>query len=161
MCAESLSALQTPVAAIGCGANTPTWTSALPFTPCLDVTLRVPSVAAAPEAARRLEADFAALSRDPRQWAFRSLRAEVEDGDLLVRVTLLEPLEDLYDVAPDDERPEQAATDVVLALLNANCPAWRALDVRDQRVSAHTRRVRRRFWTTGGLTAVGEPPDDR
>jgi hypothetical protein len=111
------------------------------------VTLRVPSVPAAPQAAVRLQDDFVELSRDPQHWAFRSLSVEVEDGDLLVHATLLEPLEDLYDVEPDDERPEQAATDVVLALLNANCPAWRALDVRDQRVSAHTRRVRRRFWT--------------
>jgi hypothetical protein len=131
----------------------------LPFTPCLDVTLRVPSVPAAPRAAQRLEADFALLARDPQQWAFRSLRAEVEDGDLVVRATLLEPLEDLYDVGGGDEGPEQMATDVVLALLNANCPAWRALEVPDGRVSAHTRRVRRRFWTTGGLTAVGDPPD--
>ena len=123
----------------------------LPFTPCLDVTLRVRSVPAVAQAALRLEADFVELSRDPQRWAFRSLHAEVEDGDLVVRATLLEPLEDLYDVDPGDERPEQAATDVVLALLNANCPAWRALDVRDQRVSAHTRRVRRRFWT--------DPPD--
>jgi hypothetical protein len=119
----------------------------LPFTPCLDVTLRVPAVPRAARVAQRLEADFAELSRDPRRWAFRSLHAEAEDGDLVVRATLLEPLEDLYDVDPGDERPEQAATDVVLALLNANCPAWRGLDVRDQRVSAHTRRVHRRFWT--------------
>jgi len=119
----------------------------LPFTPCLDVTLRVPAVPAAPQAALRLEADFVELSRDPHRWAFRSLHAEVEDGDLVVHATLLEPLEDLYGVDPDGDQPEQAATDVVLALLNANCPAWRALDVRDQRVSAHTRRVRRRFFT--------------
>jgi hypothetical protein len=119
----------------------------LPFTPCLDVTLRVPAVPAASRAAARLEADFAELSRDPQRWAFRSLHAEVEDGDLVVHATLLEPLEDLYDVDPDDAHPEQAATDVVLALLNANCPAWRALDVRDQRVSAHTQRVHRRFFT--------------
>jgi hypothetical protein len=119
----------------------------LPFTPCLDVTLRVPAVPAASRAAERLEADFVELGRDPQRWAFRSLHAEVEDGDLVVHATLLEPLEDLYDVDPDDAHPEQAATDVVLALLNANCPAWRALDVRDQRVSAHTQRVRRRFFT--------------
>jgi len=119
----------------------------LPFTACLDVTLRVPSVPAAAQAALRLEADFVELSRDPHRWAFRSLHAEDEDGVLVVRATLLEPLEDLYGIEPDAGHPEQAATDVVLALLNANCPAWRALDVRDQRVSAHTRRVRRRFWT--------------
>lgn len=119
----------------------------MPFTPCLDVTLRVPAVPAASRAAARLEADFAELSRDPQRWAFRSLHAEVEDGDLVVHATLLEPLEDLYDVDPDDAHPEHAATDVVLALLNANCPAWRALDVRDQRVSAHTQRVHRRFFT--------------
>jgi hypothetical protein len=120
----------------------------LPFTPCLDVTLRVPAVPAASQAALRLEADFVELARDPHRWAFRSLHAEVEDGDLVVRATLLEPLEDLYGVDPEDDPPEQAATDVVLALLNANCPAWRALDVRDQRVSAHTRRVHRRFFTS-------------
>jgi hypothetical protein len=123
------------------------WTSPLPFTPCLDVTLRVPAVPSAHQAALRLEADFVELSRDPHRWAFRSLHAEVEDGDLVVHATLLEPLEDLYGIEPEDDRPEQAATDVVLALLNANCPAWRALDVGDTRVSAHTRRVRRRFWT--------------
>jgi hypothetical protein len=120
----------------------------LPFTPCLDVTLRVPSVAAAAHWALRLEADFVELSRDPQRWAFRSLHAEASDGDLVVRATLLEPLEDLYGVAPESDEPELAATDVVLALLNANCPAWRALDVGEQRVSAHTRRVNRRFWTT-------------
>jgi hypothetical protein len=125
----------------------------LPFTPCLDVTLRVPAVPAATQAALRLEADFVELSRDPHHWAFRSLHAEVEDGDLVVRATLLEPLEDHYGIDADDERPEQAATDVVLALLNANCPAWRALDVRDQRVSAHTHRTHRRFFTAPGLTS--------
>jgi hypothetical protein len=131
----------------------PSGPSSLPFTPCLDVTLRVPSVPAASQAALRLEADFVELSRDPHRWAFRSLHAEVEDGDLVVHATLLEPLEDLYGIEPDAGHPEQAATDVVLALLNANCPAWRALDVRDQRVSAHTRRVRRRFWTGGAEPA--------
>lgn len=119
----------------------------MPFTPCLDVTLRVPAVPAATQAARRLQDDFAQLSRNPRRWAFRSLHAEVEDGDLVVHATLLEPLEDVYGINTGDEQPEQMATDVVLALLNANCPAWRALDVRDQRVSAHTQRVRRRFFT--------------
>lgn len=119
----------------------------MPFTPCLDVTLRVPAVPAATQAARRLQDDFAELARHPRRWAFRSLHAEVEDGDLVVHATLLEPLEDVYGVSAGDEQPEQAATDVVLALLNANCPAWRALDVRDQRVSAHTQRVNRRFFT--------------
>jgi hypothetical protein len=119
----------------------------LPFTPCLDVTLRVPSVPAVAQAALRLEADFVELARDPHRWAFRSLHAEVEDDDLVVRATLLEPLADHYDIDLGGDQPEQAATDVVLALLNANCPAWRALDVRDQRVSAHTRRVHRRFWT--------------
>lgn len=119
----------------------------MPFTPCLDVTLRVPAVPAAERAARRLDADFAELARDPHRWAFRSLRAEVQDGDLLVHATLLEPLEELYGVDPGDGRPEQAAADVVLALLNANCAAWRALDVRDRRVSADARRVRRRFFT--------------
>jgi hypothetical protein len=127
----------------------------LPFTPCLDVTLRVASVPSAPQAALRLEADFVELARDPHRWAFRSLHAEVQDGDLLVHATLLEPLEDLYGIEPDGGHPEQAAADVVLALLNANCPAWRALDVRDQRVSAHTRRVRRRFWT---VPRVADPP---
>lgn len=119
----------------------------LPFTPCLDVTLRVPSVPAATQAARRLQDDFDQLSQSPRRWAFRSLHAEVEDGDLVVHATLLEPLEDVYGINSGDEQPEQMATDVVLALLNANCPAWRALDVRDRRVSAHTQRVHRRFFT--------------
>lgn len=133
---------------VWCVSVRPTLDVRLPFTPCLDVTLRVLSVPAAPQAALRLEADFVELSRDPHRWAFRSLHAEVQDGDLVVHATLLEPLEDLYGVESEDDRPEEAATDVVLALLNANCPAWRALDVRGQRVSAHTRRVHKRFWTT-------------
>jgi hypothetical protein len=119
----------------------------LPFTPCLDVTLRVASVHAAPQAALRLEADFVELARDPHRWPFRSLRAEVEDGDLVVHALLLEPLEDLYGALADLDGTDLAATDVLLQLLNANCPAWRALDVGDQRVSSYTRRVRRRFWT--------------
>jgi hypothetical protein len=122
----------------------------LPFTPCLDVTLRVSSVHAAPQAALRLEADFVELARDPHRWPFRSLRADVEDGDLVIRALLLEPLEDLYGALAGldgTDRADLAATDVLLQLLNANCPAWRALDVGDQRVSSYTRRVRRRFWT--------------
>jgi hypothetical protein len=115
----------------------------LPFTPCLDVTLRVASVPAAPQAALRLQADFVELSRDPHRWAFRYVHAEVEAGDLVVRALLLEPIEDLYGA-------DAEAVDVVLRLLNANCPAWRALDVGEQRVRAHARRVRRRYWTTSG-----------
>jgi hypothetical protein len=121
----------------------------LPFTPCLDVTLRVASVPAAAQAALRLTSDFVELARDPHRWAFRSLRADAEDGDLVVRALLLEPLEDLYGeqaglLEGDDEL---AATDVLLQLLNANCPAWRALDVGDGRVSSSILRVRRRYWT--------------
>jgi hypothetical protein len=119
----------------------------LPFTPCLDVTLRVASVPAAPQAALRLESDFVELARDPHRWAFRSLRAEVEGADLVVRALLLEPLEDLYGALAGVHGGDLAATDVLLQLLNANCPAWRALEVGDRRVSAEARRVRRRYWT--------------
>lgn len=119
----------------------------MPFTPCLDVTLRVASVPAAPQAALRLESDFVELSRDPHRWAFRSLRAEVEDGDLVVHALLLEPLEDLYGEQAALAGDDLAATDVLLQLLNANCPAWRALEVGEQRVSSYTKRVRRRYWT--------------
>jgi hypothetical protein len=122
----------------------------LPFTPCLDVTLRVASVPAAPQAALRLEADFVELARDPHRWPFRSLRAEAEDGGaLVVRALLLEPIDELYATAAAEpaEDVEQAAGDVVLAMLNAECPAWRALDVDGARVSALVKRVMRRFWT--------------
>ena len=119
----------------------------MPFTPCVDVTLRVASVPAAEQAALRLTSDFVELARDPQHWAFRSLHADVDDGGLVVRATLLEPLEDVYGIVPEDGDPELAAADVVLALLNANCPAWRALEVGQQRVSADIRRVRRRYWT--------------
>jgi hypothetical protein len=119
----------------------------LPFTPCLDVTLRVASVPAASQVALRLASDFVELARDPHRWAFRSVRADAEDGDLVVRAVLLEPLEDLYGEQAGLAGPDLAATDVLLQLLNANCPAWRALDVGEQRVSSLTRRVRTRYWT--------------
>jgi hypothetical protein len=119
----------------------------LPFTPCLDVTLRVAAVPAAAQAALRLQSDFTELARDPHQWAFRYVRAEARDGALVVRALLLEPVDDLYGPDVDPQRGEQAATDVLLELLNAHCPAWRALNVGEQRISADARRVRRRYWT--------------
>lgn len=120
----------------------------MPFTPCLDVTLRVAAVPAAPQAALRLESDFVELARDPHRWAFRSLRAEVEGADLVVHALLLEPLEDLYgEQAAGLDGPDLVATDVLLQLLHANCPSWRALDIGKQRVSSLTRHVRRRYWT--------------
>jgi hypothetical protein len=121
--------------------------ASLPFTPCLDVSLRVTSVASAPQAAFRLQADFVELARDPHRWPFRHLHAETREGDLVVRALLLEPLEELYGADVASDGAEAAATDVVLALLNANCPAWRALEVGAQRVSADARRVHRRIWT--------------
>ena len=119
----------------------------MPFTPCLDVTLRVASVPAAPQAALRLEADFVELARDPHRWPFRHLHAAADGEALVVHALLLEPLDELYDTDLTDTVPEAAAPDVVLALLNANCPAWRALEVGGRRVSAETQRVFRRIWT--------------
>jgi hypothetical protein len=123
----------------------------LPFTPCLDVTLRVGSVPAAPQAALRLEADFVELARDPHRWPFRHMHAAADGEAVVVRAVLLEPLDELYDIAAD-----ATGADVVLALLNANCPAWRALEVGAARVSAETRHVHRRIWTE--TPAPPEPP---
>ena len=114
----------------------------MPFTPCLDVTLRVGPVPAAPQAALRLEADFVELARDPHRWPFRHMHAAADDEAVVVHALLLEPLEELYDIAAD-----ATGADVVLALLNANCPAWRALEVGAGRVSSETRHVHRRIWT--------------
>jgi hypothetical protein len=125
----------------------------LPFTPCLDVTLRVASVPAAPQAALRLEADFVELARDPHRWPFRHLHAAADGEALLVHALLLEPLRELYGADVADEDAEAAAADVVLALLNANCPSWRALEIGTRRVGAEAHRVRRRIWTV-----TPEPP---
>jgi len=120
----------------------------LPFTLCLDVTLRVAAVPAAAKAALRLQSEFTELARDPHRWSFRSLRADADGEVLVVRALLLEPIEDLYDAEPPVGR-ELQPTDVLLHLLGANCPTWRALEVDPEAVSAKVLRVRRRFWTGG------------
>jgi hypothetical protein len=121
----------------------------LPFTLCLDVTLRVAAVPTTARAAVRLQDELAELAEDPRRWPFRTFSAGVEDGDLVVRARLLEPIDDLYDADLVDLQGELVATDLVLELLNKHCAAWRALEVGDRPLRAETRRVRRRFWTRG------------
>jgi hypothetical protein len=125
----------------------------LPFTPCLDVTLRVASVPRAAHAAALLQEEIDALAADPRRWALRAITAEAEAGDLVVRARLLEPIEDFYGADPE-EPGELVAVDVVLELLNRHCAAWRALDVGDRPLRTHTHRVPRRFWTAG----MGDEP---
>jgi hypothetical protein len=120
----------------------------LPFTLCLDVTLRVAAVPTTARAAVRLQDDLTELAKDPRRWAFRSITAKAEGDELVVRARLLEPIEDLY--GADPEAPgDLVATDVVLELLNRHCAAWRALEIGDRPIRADTQRVRRRFWTVG------------
>ena len=118
----------------------------LPFTPCLDVTLRVAAVPATARAAVRLQAELTELGQDPRLWALRTFAAKAEDGDLVVRARLLEPIDDLYGA---EDYGELVATDLVLELLNKHCATWRALEVGDRPLRAETRRVHRRFWTRG------------
>jgi hypothetical protein len=118
----------------------------LPFTPCLDVILRVSAVPATGRTALRLQDELTALAEDPRRWAFRSITAGADGDDLVVHARLLEPIEDLYSADPDTPG-DVSAPDVVLALLNRHCAAWRALDVGDRPLRSETTRVRRRFWT--------------
>jgi hypothetical protein len=123
----------------------------LPFTLCLDVTLRVAAVPATARAAARLRAELTELAGDPRHWALRTFTAEAEDGDLVVHARLLEPIDDLYGI---DVHGDLVASDLVLELLNKHCATWRALDIGDRPLRAQTRRVRRRFWTHGeGVSA--------
>jgi hypothetical protein len=118
----------------------------LPFTPCLDVILRVSAVPATARTAVRLQNELTTLAEDPRRWAFRSISARAEADDLVVHARLLEPIEDLYSADPDTPG-DVSAPDVVLELLNRHCAAWRALDVGDRPLRTETQRVRRRFWT--------------
>ncbi|MCW2994798.1 MAG: hypothetical protein JWQ18_2293 [Conexibacter sp.] len=120
----------------------------MPFTPCLDVTLRVAAVPAAAKAALRLQSEFTELARDPHRWPFRSVRADAEGDVLTVRALLLEPIGDLYGT-PAPEGRELAPADVLVALLRANCPSWRALDPGEEQISVHAQRVHRRYWTGG------------
>jgi hypothetical protein len=118
----------------------------VPFTLCLDVTLRVAAVPSSAAAAARLQADFTELARDPHHWAFRYVRAECDADELVVRALLLEPIEDLY--GADHASPgDVAASDVVLRLLNAHSEGWRELEVGDRPMRAQCHRVRRRYWT--------------
>jgi hypothetical protein len=121
----------------------------MPFTLCLDVTLRVAAIPGAERTALRLQSEFTELARDPHRWPFRYVRADGDGDDdvLVVRALLLEPIEELYGVDAVAANGELVATDVLLALLDANCSTWRALDVGSRRVSASTHRVRRRYWT--------------
>ncbi|HEY6761703.1 MAG TPA: hypothetical protein VI318_19535 [Baekduia sp.] len=120
----------------------------MPFTLCLDVTLRVAACPRTAGTAARLQAELDALARDPRHWAFRAITASAEDGDLVVHARLLEPVEDLYEADP--ERPGGlGSTDIVLHLLARHCATWRALGTGERTLHAETRRVRRRFWTHG------------
>jgi hypothetical protein len=127
----------------------------LPFTLCLDVTLRVGAVPAAAQAASRLQAEFTQLADTKHRWAFRYLRAQAEADELVVRALLLEPIEDLYEGGDtmvtgresDVTGGELAAADIVLRLLNAHSRGWRELDVGDRPMRAHCQRVRRRYWT--------------
>jgi hypothetical protein len=122
----------------------------VPFTPCLDVTLHVAAVPTAAKAALRLQAEFIELARDPHRWTFRYVSADIEGDTLIVRALLLEPIEDLYDAAPSPDG-ELPAADVLLGLLNANCPTWRSLEVGRRHVGSTVRRVRRRYWTDGAV----------
>lgn len=125
----------------------------MPFTPCLDVTLRVAAVPAAATAALRLQSEFTELARDPHRWPFRSMRADGEGEVLTVRALLLEPIEDLYGTGPAAPAGrEPVPADVLVALLHASCPSWRALDVDPERITARAVRVHRRFWTGGATT---------
>lgn len=118
----------------------------MPFTPCLDVILRIAAVPATARTAARLQDELTTLAADPRRWAFRSFSAEADGDVLVVHARLLEPIEDLY--AADPEAPgDVSATDVVLELLNRHCAAWRALDVGERPLRGQVTRVRRRFWT--------------
>jgi hypothetical protein len=120
----------------------------MPFTLCLDVTLRVAAIAGAEKTALRLQSEFTELARDPHRWPFRYVRADTDDHDVLVvRALLLEPLEELYGIAAPASGADLVATDVLLELLSANCSTWRALDVTRRHVSGHAHRVRRRYWT--------------
>jgi hypothetical protein len=120
----------------------------LPFTPCLDVTLRLAAVPTTARSAVRLQDELTALAADPRRWAFRSFTATADGDDLVVHARLLEPIEDLYAADPDAPG-DVSATDVVLELLNRHCAAWRALDVGERPLRREVVRVRRRFWTAG------------
>ncbi|HMJ34410.1 MAG TPA: hypothetical protein VK501_10880 [Baekduia sp.] len=121
----------------------------MPFTLCLDVTLRVEAAPRAAETARRLTEEFAALGRIPGLWAFRYLGAQADGADLLVSARLLEPVEELYGADPDRDG-EHAPADVVLRLLNAHCATWRSADVGDRPLRWSSERVRRRVWTGEG-----------
>jgi hypothetical protein len=128
----------------------------LPFTLCLDVTLRVAAVPRTAPTAARLQAEIDVLGQDPRHWAFRSITARAEGGDLVVNARLLEPIEDLYEAGAETPGGP-GATDLVLALLAHHCAVWRALAVGERPLHAETRRVRRRFWTHGeaGTSPLG------
>jgi hypothetical protein len=118
----------------------------VPFTLCLDVTLRVETAPRADATAQRLSEEFTELALTPARWAFRHLTAQAEGDDLVVSARLLEPIEELYG-ADRDAHGEHAGPDVVLELLNAHCPAWRAADVGDRPLRWTCERVRRRWWT--------------
>jgi hypothetical protein len=126
----------------------------MPFTLCLDVTLRVAAIQGAARTALRLQSEITELARDPHRWPFRYVRADVDEDDrsvLVVRALLLEPLAELYGAVGGAAAPagsgEPDATDVLLALLDAHCPTWHGLDVDERRISTRTHRVRRRYWT--------------
>jgi hypothetical protein len=119
----------------------------VPFTLCLDVTLRVEAAPRAAETAQRLSDEFAELALAPARWPFRYLSAHAEGDDLVVCARLLEPIEELYGADPAAQS-EHAATDVLLELLNAHCPAWRAADVGDRPLRWTCERARRRYWTS-------------
>jgi hypothetical protein len=118
----------------------------MPFTLCLDVTLRVAAIPGAAKAALRLQSELTELARDPHRWPFRYVRADADGDTLVVTALLLEPIAELYD-AGATEGGEPEGTDVLLTLLSANCSTWRALDVGERRISADAHRVRRRYWT--------------
>ena len=73
----------------------------------------------------------------------------MEDGELVVRARLLEPIDDLYGADLADLQGEHVAHRPRPRLLNKHCAAWRALEVGDRPLRAEVRRVRRRFWTRG------------
>jgi len=110
----------------------------VPFTLCLDVTLRVETVPRAAASAQQLSEEFTILAAEPLGWPFRYLTARSEGEDLVVRARLLEPLDELYGVDVE-AHGEDVAPDLVLELLNAHCPAWRSADIGNRR--------RRRYWT--------------